>query len=153
MSQHAADRIIDQVIAQLQAAGLTVFVDPVGPLTDDDMPCVRISDVEDELISSIPGVPFFETHSLSFEAFCCAMVGSSGLRAAIGKMRHDVEFALLGSPTARKLGGLITRDIKRLSAKLQIDGDTLQKPVGGWSIRFECTYGLHTDAPSKVEKE
>lgn len=154
MSQHAADRIIDQVVAQLQATGLKVFVDPVASLTEADMPCVRLRNFEDEVDSPLfDGERWFETHAMSFDAFCCDMVSSSGLRAAIGTLRHDVELALRGTQEAAKLGGLLTRPLMRPSAQLDIDSDTLQKPVGGWSIRFVVTYGLHTDAPSKVEKE
>lgn len=153
MSQHVADRILAAVVAQLAAAGLTVFVEPHGQIVESDMPCIRLRGIEDEVISSDGFDPVFETHELTFDAFCCDMAGTSGLRAAVGDLRTAVEVALLGTADARKLGGLLTRGIKRLSAAIDIDSDTLQKPVGGWSIRFVCTYGLHSDAPWKVEKE
>ena len=97
--------------------------------------------------------PVEETHRLSFEVFACDMAGIAGLRPAAGLRRTEVELALVGSQSARQLGGLLTRGLRRTDASYKVDAESLQKPVGGWSIKFDCLYGLRSDQPGRTEKE
>lgn len=153
MTQHVAGRILDTVASQLTTAGKTVLREPYLQITDDTLPACIIRNVKDEFVESVGFFPVEETRRLSFDVWGCDMASASGLRGAIDSLRYDIEMALLGTETAAKLGGLLTRGLRKADAVLEIDGESPQKPVGGWSITFSCIYGLRTNAPNKVEKE
>lgn len=153
MAAHVADRILFAVRDRLAAAGIPCLIEPARTLSPLDLPAALLRDIEDETIESTGGDPVFETRRLSFDAFVCDAANSTVIDAEVADLHLRAEFALLGSPEGRRLDGLLTRGLKRLSARRVVDIDSLQLPVGGWAIRFECTYGLRSDAPGLVEKE
>lgn len=150
MTQHVADRIIAAVVAQLAAAGIAAVIES----EPDNLPAVIIENIEDELAGATGYEPVFETRKLSFDAFACHQVsGIANLQGVVGSLHHDTHFALTGSPAARTLGGLLTRGLSITAAVYRTDTERLEKPIGGWSIHVECTYGLRSDQPGRVEKE
>lgn len=153
MTQHVAGRILDTVASQLTTAGKTVLREPHVQISDDNLPACIIRNIKDEVLSEVGFFPIEQTRKLSFEIFACDMASTSGLRSSVDGLRYDVELALLGSETAKKLNGLLTRGLSSGEALIDIDSESLQKPVGGWVITFECVYGLRSNAPDQVEKE
>jgi hypothetical protein len=153
MTQHVAGRILDTIASLLTTAGKTVLREPFVQITDDNLPACIIRNIKDEVMEAVGFFPVEQTRLLTFEIFACDMASTSGLRSSVDALRYDVEVALLGSETAKKLNGLLTRGLSGGEAVIDVDSESLQKPVGGWSITFECVYGLRTNAPGQVEKE
>ena len=147
---HAVDAVLDAIESVLKAGVSAVdervFCLPVHQLRDNDMPCLVVQNVADELVEAIPAAPRNERRRLSFSVFCLVQA-STGLRTTVGALRADVERSLLGSSSGATLGGIARRGLQFKSATLEFDQDSLQKPCGGWRIEFDCIYHLRTDAP------
>ena len=83
---------------------------------------------------------------LSFTLFGC-VAATTGFQAVAGTLRTDIEKALLATLNDIRLGGLCRPGLSRPSAAFRVEADTLEKPVGGWVLKFTCVYQLKTDAP------
>jgi hypothetical protein len=155
MTQHVADRILAALEAQLAtvASVVTVSLQPLHALGEASLPAIIVDEIEDEVESRDGFFPVIEKHRLRFTVFPCLMASSSSFKSAVGQLHHDAEKALVGTVAARTLGGLLTMGLQRGNAVYSVDSESLQKPVGGWRIPFECTYYLRSDEPGKVEKE
>jgi hypothetical protein len=145
MSQHAASHIIDAVEARL-ATIAPVSVLPLHLIPIEDLPAIVIADIEDETVEQLGPGPLSERHVVSFEVFGVVATGS-GFGVTAGELRTQIELALLGTANDVRLGGLCRPGLRREGASFRVDSESLQKPVGGWSMKFQCAYQLKTDAP------
>lgn len=145
MSQHVASQILAAVESRLSAIA-PVYIVPLSSIPIDNLPAIVIENIEDETVSQIGRGPLAEKHQLRFEVFG-AVVATGGFQVFAGQLRTGIEQALLGTPSAIVLDGLSRPGLKRTAADFRHDAESLQKPVGGWSMKFECVYQLSTDAP------
>ena len=145
MSQHVASQIIAAVETRL-AAVASVHIVPLFAVPLENLPAILIEDIEDETTQALGPGPVQEIHRLSFEIFGC-IAAVSGFQTTAGTLRTDIEKALLAATNDVRLDGLCRPGLSRISAVFRHDAESLQKPVGGWSMKFVCTYQLKTDAP------
>lgn len=145
MSQHVASKIIAAVETRLSAIA-PVSVLPLHLIPLEDLPAIVIEDIEDETLEQLGPGPLNERHAVSFEVFGVVATGS-GFGVTAGELRTQIEQALLGTTNDVRLGGLCRPGLRREGASFRVDSESLQKPVGGWSMKFQCAYQLKTDAP------
>jgi len=145
MSQHVASQIIAAVEARL-APVASVAIMPLYAIPLEILPAIVIENIEDETLQQIGPGPMHETHRLIFEVFGCS-AATTGFHTVAGVLRTDIEKALLAASNDIRLGGLCRPGLKRSAALFRYDAESLQKPVGGWAMKFECVYQLKTDAP------
>lgn len=142
---HVADQILAAVESRLAPVGTVHFL-PYHAVPVEDLPAIFVEDVEDETAEELGPGPKTERHRISFTVFGC-VAAVSGFRGAAGTLRSQIEAALLGAINDVRLGGLARPGLSRPSADFRVDAETLQKPVGGWALKFNCAYQLKTDAP------
>lgn len=145
MSQHVASQILAAIESRL-AAVAPVYLLPVHAVALADLPGIFVESVEDETDEQLGRGPMQERHTLSFELFGC-VAATSGFSALAGTLRAEIEKALLGTQNDIRLGGLCRPGLSRPAATFRVDADSLEKPVGGWVLKFTCVYQLKTDAP------
>lgn len=145
MSQHVSSQILAALESRL-ASVAPVYLLPVHAVALADLPGIFVEAVEDETDEQLGRGPVQERHTLSFDLFGC-VAATTGFQAVAGTLRTAIEKALLGSINDIRLGGLCRPGLSRPSASFRVDTDTLEKPVGGWVLKFTCVYQLKTDAP------
>lgn len=143
---HIASQILAAVETRLSAVATVHYV-PVHVIQAGSLPAIIIQDIEDETGQSIGPGPLNETHRLSFEVFGVVAHSASGFATVAGDLRASIESALLAAINDIRLGGLCRPGLSRPSAQFRVDADSLQVPVGGWALKFQCVYQLKTDAP------
>lgn len=145
MSQHVASQIIAAIESKL-ASVASVHLLPVHAVQLSALPGIFIESIEDETVEALGPGPIQERHVLSFELFGC-IAATSGFQVTAGTLRADIEKALLTAINDVRLGGLCRPGLSRPSAVFRVDAESLEKPVGGWVLKYNCVYQLKTDAP------
>ena len=145
MTQHVASQILAALESRL-ASVAPVYLLPVHAVALADLPGIFVEAVEDETDEQLGRGPLQERHTLSFSLFGC-VAATTGFQAVAGTLRTDIEKALLATLNDIRLGGLCRPGLSRPSAAFRVETDTLEKPVGGWVLKFTCVYQLKTDAP------
>ena len=144
--EHVAEQIIAAVETKLALVG-TVHRVPIDTVDISGLPAIFLSEIEDETVQEIGRGPLAETHKMQFEVFG-AVVATSGFSAAAGVLRANIEKALMEDSADLTLSGLCRPGLRRPVAAFRVDSEALQKPVGGWALRFVCQYQLNTAAPA-----
>ena len=148
MSAHVSSQIISAVVSRLSAVA-TVHVVPLHSVPIETLPAIVIENIEDETVEALGPGPVSERHGMSFEVFGL-VAATSGMVVTAGGLRTEIEKALMSSKANITLDGLAKPGIRRASAYFRHDSESLQKPVGGWSMKFNCVYHIKTDAPDTV---
>ncbi len=142
---HVAGQILAAVESRLSALA-TVHVIPTHMIDLATLPAIILEEIEDETEKTLGDGPVDEIHRLRFTAFACIATGS-GFQTAANTLRTQIERALLATESDTRLGGLCRPGLTRESALWRVDSESLQKPVGGWALRFACVYHLNTGSP------
>lgn len=145
MSQHVSGQIIAAIESKLSSVA-SVHLLPVHAVELSSLPAIFVESIEDETLESLGPGPIQERHALSFDLFGC-IAATSGFQVTAGALRADIEKALLAAINDVRLGGLCRPGLSRPQAVFRVDSESLEKPVGGWVLRFSCVYQLKTDAP------
>jgi hypothetical protein len=145
---HAASLILAEVAKRL-ADIHPVYVSPPPTIPVDALPAIFLEDISDEVVESLDfGGPLQERRALRFAVFGCIASTSALLMIAdAGYLCASIEATLLANEDARTLGGLCRPGLNRLATTFRNDSESLQRPVGGWSLQFECQYHSNTGTP------
>lgn len=148
MSEHVSSLIISSIADRLSAIA-PVHIMPLHSVPIETLPAIVIENIEDVTVEALGVGPVSERHIMNFEIFGVTFSGD-GIVLASGSMRTEIEKALMGNKDNITLDGLARPGIRRESAYFRHDSESLQKPVGGWSMKFNCVYHIKTDAPDTV---
>ena len=146
---HLASRLLAEVVARLSVIAPVNFT-ALHSVSISDQPTILIEDIADETVDQMEEFegPINETHELRFSVFALGTKTTPlALIEEAGELRQSIELSLLGTDAGRRLSGLCRSGLTRSSAELRIDSESLQRPVGGWLMRFSCRYATNTGAP------
>lgn len=146
MAAHVASQIIAAVGSRLASVADVYYV-PLAAVPIDNLPAIIVQDIDDETAQALGKGPVQEQHRLSFELFGVVAHAESGFQTEAGELRASIELALMAAADDISLDGLCKPGLRRIGAEFRVDAESLQKPVGGWAMKFNCVYSLKTDAP------
>jgi hypothetical protein len=145
---HKASLILAEVARRL-ADIHPVYVSPPPTIPVDALPAILLDDISDEVVESLDfGGPIQERRALRFYVFgCIASTSALLMIAESGDLCARIEALLFADEDARILGGLCRPGLNRLATVFRNDSESLQRPVGGWSLQIECQYHSNTGTP------
>lgn len=129
---------VESLLGNLTTSGSRVYTNRLHPLTEANLPGLRIFMDDEEVVDS--GLDKTQTRKLSLIVECCAKVVTD-LDDTLDQMSKEVEVALSGGIT---IGGFW---MDAEYAGMQFDDAMAEKPAGVKRLRFFITYTAASNAP------
>lgn len=133
---------VKTLLTGLTTTGSKVYPNRLHPLTDANLPGLRIFMDDEEVIDS--GLDKTQTRKPSLIVECCAKVVTD-LDDTLDLMSKEVEVAMSGGITISTAGGNFWMDAEY--AGMQFDDAMAEKPAGVKRLRFFITYTVASNAP------
>lgn len=129
---------VEILLTGLTTTGARVYANRLQPLTDANLPGLRVFMDDEEVIES--GIDKVQTRRLSMIVECCAKANAT-LDDTLDAISKEVESALSGGITI----GSNWMDAEY--AGMQFDDALADKPVGVKRLRFSIIYMAASNAP------
>ena len=127
----------------LSTTGSRIFANRLYPLTDADLPGLRIFTDADAVDAQSMHTPHMQGHALTVVVECCAKANTA-LDATVDQIQLEVEEALADGLT---VGGIWLQPVLTASQYTDEPGGTA---VGVKRLEFSLTYQTLNDAPDVI---
>ena len=149
MANHLRQQIREAIgtkVTGLTTTGARVYQSRIYPLSDDELPCLLISSLQEQIVSRSEGswaasVPRITARTLTVVVKAVAKV-TSNLDDILDTICKEVEAVLAAD---RFLSGL-TDDLVLNSTQISLNGDG-EKPLGVAEMVWDCTYWCNETTP------